>query len=170
VNSNTICSSELYNPIGCGIKPDCDHCSKDDTTRHPSSLAAISDDLTFSLLDTKLEFCMINSNRNRSIISDPRDIEEVHRCRCNTGTGVLRRFYEEQARYKMYRIPVFRPPLVFVVHLKHLEEGLKKELSNLDRESKDFVVREAISRIFEQVDKRFFLLSVKPLLKWRFEN
>jgi hypothetical protein len=161
---NTIYSSELYNHICCGIKPDCDHCSTDDTTRHPSSLAAISDDLTFSLLDTKLVFCMINSNRTS------RDVEEVQRCRCNTDTGILRRFYEEQARYKMYRIPVFRTPLVFVVYVKHLDEGLKKELSNLDRESKDFVVREAISRIFEQVDKRFFLLNVRPLLKWRFEN
>ena len=168
MKSNTIYSSSLYNHICCGIKPDCDHYSTDDTTRYPSSLAAISDDLTFSLLDTKLVFCMINSNRKRSIISDPRDVEEVHRC--NTGTGVLRRFYEEQARYKMYRIPVFRPPPVFVVYLKHLDEGLKKELSNLDRESKDLVMKEAISRIFEQVDKRFFLLSVKPLLKWRFEN
>jgi len=93
---------------------------------------------------------MINSNRKRSIISDPRDVEEVHRC--NTGTDVLRRFYEEQARYKMYRIPVFRPPPVFVVYLKHLDEGLKKELSNLDRESKDLVMKEAISRIFEQVE------------------
>lgn len=170
MKSNTIYSSSLYNHICCGIKPDCDHCSTDDTTKHPSSLAAISDDLTFSLLDTKMVFCMINSNRKRSIISDPRDVEEVHRCRCNTGTDVLRRFYEEQARYKMYRIPVFCPPPVFVVYLKHLDEGLKKELSNLDRESKDLVMKEAISRIFEQVDKRFFLLSVKPLLKWRFEN
>jgi hypothetical protein len=169
LNSNTKCS-ELYNHTCCGIEPDCDHRSTDETTVYPASLAAISDDLTFSLLDAKLEFCMINSNQKRSIISDPRDVEEVHMCRCNTCTGVLRRFYEEQARYKMYRIPVFRPPPDFVVYLKHLDEGLKRELSNLDRESKDFVVREAISRTFEQVDKRFFLLHVKPLLKWRFEN
>jgi hypothetical protein len=52
----------------------------------------------------------------------------------------------------MYRIPVFRPPPVFVV-------------------SKDFVMKEAIGRICEQVDKRFFLLSVKPLLlKWRLDS
>ena len=111
---------------------------------------------------------MINSNRKRSITSDPRDVEEVHRC--NTGTGVPRRFYEEQARYKMHRIPVFLPPPVFVVHLKHLDEELKKELSSLDKESKDFVMKDAISRIFEQVDKRYFLLNVRPLLRWRFEN
>jgi hypothetical protein len=70
----------------------------------------------------------------------------------------------------MYRIPAFRLLPVFVVYLKHLDDRLKRELANLDRESKDYVVREAISRIFEQVDKRFFLLSVKPLLKWKLER
>jgi len=106
---------------------------------------------------------MINSNQRTFSKS-----EEAYRC--NTGSGVLRRLYEEQARYKMYRIPVFRPPPIFIVYLKHLDDRLKKELANLDRESKDFVMREAIGRIYEQVNKQFFLLSVKPLLKWRLEN
>jgi hypothetical protein len=69
----------------------------------------------------------------------------------------------------MYRIPVFRPPPVFVIYLKHLDNRLKKELATLDKESKDYVIKEAICRIFEQIDKRFFLLSVKSLLKWRLE-
>jgi hypothetical protein len=125
------------------------------------SLAAIIDELTISLLDAKSVFCMINSNQSSKL-------EDVYRC--NTGTGVLRRLYEEQARYKMYRIPVFRPPPVFVIHLKHLDDRLKEELANLDRKSKDFVIREALSVICEQIDKHFFLLDVKPLLKWRLEN
>ena len=88
----------------------------------------------------------------------------------NLGRGVLRRVYEEQARYKMYRIPVFCPPPDFVVSLKHLDDGLKKELANLDRETKDFVMKESIGRVFEQIDSRYYLLSVKSLLRWRFEN
>ena len=108
------------------------------------TLAAISDELTISLLDTKVAFCMINSNQKSNVTS-----EDAHRC--NTGTGVLRRLYEEQARYKMYRISVFHPTPVFVVYLKHLDERLKKELANLDRQSKEFVIREAIGRICEQV-------------------
>jgi len=119
------------------------------------------------MLDTKAVFCIINSNQKMSIVSDPKGAEEVY-C-CNTGTGVLRRLYEEQARYKIYRIPVFRPPPAFVVYLKHLDDRLKKELASLDKQTKDFVMKEAIGRIFEQVDKRFFLLSAKPLLKWRLE-
>jgi hypothetical protein len=127
------------------------------------SLAAIIDELAISLLDTKVAFCMINSNQKMNVNS-----EEAYGC--NIGTGVLRRLYEEQARYKMYRVPVFRPPPVFAVYLKHLDDRLKKELANLDKESKDFVMRDAIGRICEQVNKQFFLLSVKPLLKWRLQN
>jgi hypothetical protein len=87
----------------------------------------------------------------------------------NQGRGIIRRLYEVQARYKGYRVPIFRPPPAFVVYLKHLDDRLKLELSSLDRETKDFVMREAIGRVFEQVDKRFFLLSVKRILRWRLE-
>ncbi|HEU4447658.1 MAG TPA: hypothetical protein VFR94_23490 [Nitrososphaeraceae archaeon] len=51
-----------------------------------------------------------------------------------------------------------------------MDDRLKRELANLDRESKDYVTKEAVGRIFELVDKRFFLLTVKPLLKWRLES
>jgi hypothetical protein len=167
VKSNTIFSSELYTSACCHSKTDCDCWSTDNTITQPSSLAAISDDLTFSMLDTKAMFCIINSNQKTSKMSDPKEAEEVY-C-CNTGTGVLRRLYEEQARYKIYRIPVFRPPPAFVVYLKHLDDRLKKELASLDKQTKDFVMKEAIGRISEQVDRRFFLLSVKSLLRWRLE-
>jgi hypothetical protein len=117
------------------------------------------------MMDTKAAFCLININQMASLESDHKGAEEDS---YNIGTGILRRLYEVQARYKMYRTQVFR--LVFVVYLKHLDDKLKRELANLDRESRDYVVTGAVGRIFEQVDKRYFLLSVKPLLKWRFEQ
>jgi hypothetical protein len=129
------------------------------------NLAAIVDEILISLLDTKAVFCMINSNKG---FSDRKWVEEANRC--NNGNGVLRRLYEQQAIYKMYRIPIYRPPPVFIVHLKHLDDRLKQELAKLDKWSKDYVMKEAIGRICEQVDKRFFLLSVKSLLKWRLES
>jgi hypothetical protein len=134
----------------------------------PWTLACTIDELYLSLMNVKEVFCMINSNKKVTVFSDPEQVEKDNRC--NSGSGVLRRSYEEQVRYKMYRIPVFRPSPFFVVYLKHLDERLKKELANLDRQTKDFVMKEAIGRIFEQVDRRFFLLSVKPLLQWRLEN
>lgn len=115
------------------------------------SVEAIVDELTISMRDTKTFFSLIN----RSDIS--------------TST-LLRSFYEAQAKYKIYRIPVFRPPPDFVVHLKHLDYFVKKELASLDKETLDYVMKEAIGRLCEAVDKRYFLLRVKPLLRWRLER
>jgi hypothetical protein len=124
------------------------------------SLSAIGEELFIQMMDVKVAFCMMVGLSEEARMQDLR----------NLGRGVLRRLYEEQVRYKMYRIPIFRPPPVFVIHLKHLDDRLKRELSTLDRANRDFVVREAIGKIFEHVDKHFFLQSAKPLLEWRFEN
>jgi hypothetical protein len=110
------------------------------------STEAIVDELTIAPRDTKSFFCLIN-------MSD----------------ALLRSLYESQAIYKMYKIPVFRPPPPFVIHLKHLDYHLKKELASLDNETLDYVMKEAVGRICEVIDKRYFLLSVKPLLRWRLE-
>ena len=109
---------------------------------------------------------MLNTHRKTGLLSEGKRVPEILERyeRFNNGTGIPRRLYEEQAKYKMYRIPVFRPPPVFVVYLKHLEDRLKQELSDLDRKTRDFVMKEAIGRIFEQIDSRFYLLSVKPFL------
>jgi hypothetical protein len=135
------------------------------------SLATTVDELFFSMMDVKVAFCILNSHRKTGFLSEGKRVPEILEKfeRFNNGTGIPRRLYEEQAKYKMYRIPVFRPPPVFVVYLKHLDDRLKQELLGLDRKTKDFVLREAIGRIFEQVDSRFFLLSVKALLQWRLE-
>ena len=81
----------------------------------------------------------------------------------------LRSLYEAQVNIKLYRIPVFRPSPAFVVYLKHLNDHVKKELASLGKETRDYVMKEAIGRVCEVVDKRYFLLSVKPLLQWKFE-
>jgi hypothetical protein len=124
------------------------------------SVSAIGEELFIQMMDVKVAFCMMVGLTKVARMQDPR----------NLGRGVLRRLYEEQTRYKIYRIPIFRPSPVFVIHLKHLDDRLKRELSTLDRANRDFVVREAIGKLFEQIDKRFYLQSAKPLLEWRFEN
>jgi hypothetical protein len=124
------------------------------------SLSAIGEELFMQMMEVKVAFCLMVGVSKEARLQDLR----------NLGRGVPRRLYEEQVRYKMYRISIFRPPPVFVIHLKHLDDRLKRELSTLDRENRDFVVREAIGKIFEHVDKRFYFQSAKPLLRWRFEN
>ena len=52
---------------------------------------------------------------------------------------------------------------------KHLDDRLKQELAKLDKWSKNYVMNEAIGKIFEHIDWRFYYLSAKPLLDWRLE-
>src|SRR5918996_1583544 len=113
----------------------------------------VIDEVSLSLMSVKSQFCMINAR------DDSR----------NRGPGVLRRIYEEQARYKMYRMVVYRPPPVFIIHLKDLDEKVKRELAKRDKDIIDFILKQAVERIFDQVDSRYFLLSAKQYLNVRLE-
>jgi hypothetical protein len=116
--------------------------------------ARLIDEVVISIMSVKSQFCMINA-RNDSKNHDP---------------GVIRRSYEEQARYKMYRMAMYKPPPVFVIYIKDLDEKVKRELAKHDKESRDFVLNQAAERILEQVDSRYFLLSAKQFLKVRLEK
>jgi hypothetical protein len=114
----------------------------------------VIDEVSLSLMSVKSQFCMINAR------DDSR----------NRGPGVLRRIYEEQARYKMYRMVVYRPPPVFIIHLKDLDEKVKRELAKRDKDIIDFILEQSAARIFDQVDSRYFLLSAKQFLEVRLEK
>jgi len=76
------------------------------------------------------------------------------------------RVYQGQAEHLIYRIPIHKPTPYFIVELSHLSYKVKKELHDLDDKSLDRVMKEAIGRIFENINERYFLLNVKKLLKW----
>jgi hypothetical protein len=116
--------------------------------------AKLMDEVYLSLISVKRQFCMINTRDDSK----------------NCGQGVIRRLYEEQARYKMYRMPVFRPPPHFIIHLKDLDEKVKQELAKRDKESRSFILGQAAERVFEQVDSDYFLLSAKQFLKVKLEK
>jgi hypothetical protein len=81
------------------------------------------------------------------------------------------RKYEKQARGLIYRIPVHHPTPYFIINQSDLSERLKKELSCLNYDYLDAVIKEVISGIYESVNKTYFLLSVKRygLVSWRIE-
>jgi hypothetical protein len=105
------------------------------------------DEVFLSLMSVKAQFCMINDKDNS----------------LNRGQGVLRRVYEEQARYKLYRMVLFKLP--FIIHLKDLDEKVKRELAKREKGPRDFILKQAAERILELVDSRYFLLSAKQYLK-----
>jgi hypothetical protein len=80
--------------------------------------------------------------------------------------GLIKRKYEEHAKWLMYRIPLYRPAPAFIINLSDLSTRIKKELTNLDDKTLDYVLKEGISRIFEGIDQRYYRLSSRPFLKW----
>jgi hypothetical protein len=98
-------------------------------------------------------------------------IDELFLClmRAKGEADSTKRKYEEQAKYLIYRIRLHRPPPYFIVNIKDLSHKIKEELASLEEKSLNNVMNEAIGRIFEQIDERYYLLSVKRLLKWKLE-
>ena len=84
--------------------------------------------------------------------------------------GIRRRKYEEQVRKKMYWMPIPPHSSVIVVSLKDLDAKVKLEFLKDDAISRDFILKEAVGMICEQVDRSFYLLSTKRFLKVRLEN
>ncbi len=79
--------------------------------------------------------------------------------------------YDEQAKYLLYRIPVYQPTPYFIINESNLSPRLIKELASLTEQELDEVIKDVLSQIFESINKDYFLLSVHRynLLRWRIE-
>jgi hypothetical protein len=85
-------------------------------------------------------------------------------------SGLIKRKYEERAKWLMHRISVYRPAPPFIVNLSDLTTRIKEELADLDDETLEYVLKESISRIFEGIDQRYFRLSVRRFLQSEIRN
>src|SRR5262249_17814933 len=57
-------------------------------------------------------------------------------------SGLTKRKYEEQAKWLMYRIPVYRPAPAFIMNLSDIKKKrIKEELADLDDETLDYVLK-----------------------------
>jgi hypothetical protein len=81
-------------------------------------------------------------------------------------SGLIKRKYEEQAKWLIHRIPVYRPAPPYIINLSDLSTRIKEELADLDNKTLDYVLKGSISRIFEGIDQRYFRLSVRQFLKY----
>lgn len=93
-------------------------------------------------------------------------IDELYLCLMKQRSSC---YYDKQAYDLMYRIPVYKPTPVFEIKISDLNVQVKKELDDRWEYKKelDYILKEAVSRIFKNIDERYFLLSVKRLLKVR---
>jgi hypothetical protein len=91
-------------------------------------------------------------------------IDEMH------GENDRRRKYYAQAQGLMYRIPVSRPTPAFVINLSDLTPRLLQELENCKKPTLEYVIKSAVSRLFENLDYNYFHLSVARSLVVRLEK
>jgi hypothetical protein len=77
--------------------------------------------------------------------------------------------YQKKAFDLIYKIPVYRPTPCFEIKISDLSASVKRELDLIwtHKRELDFILKQAVSRIFANVNERYFLLSVKHLLQVR---
>lgn len=79
----------------------------------------------------------------------------------------LVRTHLRQARDLIYKIPVYKPTPVFLVHLSDiLDDKIKYELTNLEAATRKQVLNDSIGRMFESIDEHYYNLNVRKMLKW----
>jgi hypothetical protein len=66
-------------------------------------------------------------------------------------------------------ISVGCPPPYFVIWLSDLNPKLKQAIRELDYETKNFVLNQAIGRIFENINPKLYHLSIARRLHWKLE-
>jgi hypothetical protein len=82
--------------------------------------------------------------------------------------GQKKKYYDRGA--DAIKMAAGRPPPIFVINISDLTWRLKLELSELSRDTLDYVVRQSIERICENVNSKLYHLTLKRSLGWRFEN
>ena len=77
--------------------------------------------------------------------------------------------YYKQAYALMYIIPVYKPIPIFEIKIADINNQVKKELDDRwdNKRIINYILKEAVGRIFETIEERYFLLSVKRLLQVR---
>lgn len=75
------------------------------------------------------------------------------------------RKYESHAKDFIYRIPIYRPTPSYIVYRNDLIERLNKKLQWFDVKQRDELLKTAVGKIFENINDRYFIQSVKCLLK-----
>ena len=78
-------------------------------------------------------------------------------------------YYQRQAWDLMRKIPLHNPPPSFEIKISDISKEIQKELDDRwnYKDAIDYILKEAVDRIFRNINEDYFLLSVKRLLRVR---
>jgi hypothetical protein len=79
--------------------------------------------------------------------------------------------YYRQARKLMKWIPIAKPSPEFVINISDLTPKVRKEIESISayRDTLQYVLTQAVGRIFENLDFEYYHLSIARNLRVRFE-
>jgi hypothetical protein len=78
------------------------------------------------------------------------------------------KYYNEAFRLRKW-IPIAKPTPQFIANIYDLDLRTVAELKVLDKDGAQYVLKQAIGRIFENIDSRQYHLSIARKLKVRFD-
>ena len=78
--------------------------------------------------------------------------------------------YYNQAFRLLPWIPIARPTPEFIVNISNLTQRVIAELGALDKDCCQYVLKQAVGRIFENIDFRLYHLSIARKLKVRLDK
>jgi hypothetical protein len=121
----------------------------------------------------------LNKEDHKEIWTTYKIIEDLHYNLISAKREDGLRKYEQQVKFLLYRIPVWRKPetankqplLSFTVDLKDITEEVKEQLTAVSQTEAKSIVKEAVSIIFENPgpnEKEYFNKSVMHLLEVQF--
>ena len=72
--------------------------------------------------------------------------------------------------FGLLRIGIYKPTPYFIINLSDLSEELLKELSSLDKLTRQLVLKQTVGRIFEEINSDLFHKSIFRVLQVKFEK
>jgi hypothetical protein len=94
-----------------------------------------------------------------------RVIEELHYYLESLIDSEGNRRYAKQAKELIYRIPIYQPTPSFYIYRGDLTDRLEIELASYDEISRQDILKTAVGRLLENINFRYYIESVKRLLK-----
>jgi hypothetical protein len=115
---------------------------------------AVCDDCTTNYLIDRLKFHLSKNT-----------ISEAEREECKIFGD--RKYYNQA--FDLLRIGAYKPTPYFIINLSDLSKELRKELSSLDKLTRQFVLKQTVGRIFEDINSDLFHKSISRVLQVKFE-
>ena len=82
----------------------------------------------------------------------------------NEGKTVVVRIYYDQA-FQLLKIGRYKPALPYIIQFSHLTSRLQTELDQLHDIDRTYVLKQAVSRIFEDINLGIYHNSVSRVLR-----